>query len=297
MKRGKLFKLMMPLLALTLTGCGTERKPEDYQKDKKEHWIEDVAGSKGEHEFEAVPEATVAATCKQAGSTLERCKVCGYEKSSTIKKLDHEMIDDAANTRTATCAQEGAIAKKCKNCDYTESTPVAKTAHTLGAGVAKDDNGKAYYEYECSTCHNKVESRVKFSDAVMVQGTLGDSGSEKGKFSSSNNGGTTGIGSWTFQLPAGEYDVYFDMKYSTSGEGKTLSERGVKVTLNGANVSFDDTVSDDVIGTSTSEFKSVTFCSITATGGVDVITLQNPYYRYVFDYDNGYVAFVPKASA
>ena len=151
-----------------------------------------------------------------------------------------------------------------------------------------------YYEYECSTCHNKAESRVKISDAVMVQGTLGDSGSEKGKFSSSNNGGTTGIGSWKFQLPAGEYDVYFDMKYSTSGEGKTLSERGVKVTLNGADVSFDNTVSDDVLGTSTSEFKSITFCSITATGGVDVITLQNPYYRYVFDYDNGYVSFLPK---
>ena len=87
------------------------------------------------------------------------------------------------------------------------------------------------------------------------------------------------------------------MKYSSSGEGKTLSERGVKGTLNGVDVTFDNTVSDDVIGTTTTEFNSVTFCSITATGGVDTITIQNPYYRYVFDYDNGYVNFIPKAVA
>ena len=371
MKKTKIIGLLLPLLSLGLAGCGDDNTGENknYSKNATHHWIEDVADSRGEHEFEDSPEDSVAATCSAPGKTAQKCKVCGYTKTTDVAKLKHNyVVDEAASTASTckdagkkvekctlcgdvkektlslanhtyvvdtaassestckvagkkvekcsvcgnvkettlslaehsyvedtsqaaapTCSQVGKKVEKCSVCDNVKETTIPKTAHTLGAGTAKTEDGKTYYEYECSTCHNKVESRVKISDAELIKGSMGTSGNDKGKLSTD-----PGVAAWTFQLPAGEYDVYFDMNYSSSGEGKTLSERGVKVTLNGEDVTFDNTVSDDVIGTSTSEFKSVTFCSITATGGGDVITIQNPYYRYVFDYDNGYVSFLPK---
>ena len=44
-----------------------------------------------------------------------------------------------------------------------------------------------------------------------------------------------------------------------------------------------------------SEYKACTFFTITATGGVDKMTMQNPNYRLVFDTE-GYIVFKPVAT-
>lgn len=330
MKKSKLFNLLMPLMAMSLVGCGetgTESESK-YTRDATYHWIEDVENSKGEHQFEHNDAKSVPATCSAKGKDVETCKVCGYDKETDTAKLrhkyvvdeaqttestcttagkkievceyckdvkttnlslaSHNMVDDPTATVTATCSQPGKTVKKCSNpgCTHTEETPIEKTAHVLGTGTLKNDNGKEYYEYECGTCHNKVQNRVKFTEWASIEG----------EFDSENKLSTSPVGmpTWNIQLPAGEYAVYFEAKISTTG--KTLKNRSVKVTFNGTEVDFDNTKTDEDLGLTTSGYSEFTFCNITATGGVDKITLQNPHYRFVFNPD-GYVTFKPVATA
>ena len=317
----------MSLFAMSLAGCG-EDKPK-YQYDAENHWVEGAEGAKVAHEFEDNEEKSTAATCLDKGIKVRTCKICGYDESTETKKLGHKyavdnetstastctvagkkvekcancgdtketplslashnMAEDTAASTQPTCSTPGTIVKKCSNpgCSHTESENVGTSAHNLGAGVAKDDNGKEYYEYECSTCHNKVQNRVKFTEWASIEG----------EFDSENKLSTSpvvGMPTWNIQLPAGEYAVYFEAKISTTG--KTLKNRSVKVTFNGTEVNFDNTKTDADLGLTTSGYSEFTFCNITATGGIDKITLQNPHYRFVFNPD-GYVTFKPVATA
>ena len=288
MKKTKLLALLMPLLALSMSGCGEEEKAPEYMHDKNNHWLVDAEGnvqegSKAKHDYEEVAEKAVAATCSADGKKVEKCKVCGEEKESKVNKLNHELVDDAASNVAASCSQEGKTVQKCKNCDYKKETPIAKTAHTLGAGVEKTEGGKTYLEYECSVCHQKTTNMIKFTEWESIVGTF-----ESGKLSTE----PFGIPTWNVNLPAGEYNVYFEAKYSSSGAGKNMTDRSVAVTYNGADVSFDATLTEADLGLSTSEYREFTFFKITATGGNDKLTLQNPHYRFVFNPD-GYIVFRP----
>lgn len=292
MKKGKILSILLPMFVLGgLTACGgtteqsgetqkEENKEEEkttYQNDKTYHWTKDDKSDKVKHEYEDEPNKTVQATCTSKGKTFQKCKVCNYEKETEVKMLDHDLVVDEAASKASTCGEAGKKVEKCKNCEFTKSTDLPTSAHTFGAGVEKTEGGKTFLEFECSTCHQKGNNLVSFA-SVQVDGDTATSG----KFPTTDGA----FGTWNVSLPAGEYNVYFTAKFSSSGANYAFSgsnSRGIAVKYNDVEVEFDGTKTAEDYGLSTSEFKEFTFFKITATGGNDVLALQNPYYRLVFD--------------
>ena len=283
----------MPLFAMSLVGCGEKGETETNEKfesDATNHWKVAEDGSKvdkAKHTFAEDTSKAKAATCSTEGEKVEVCSVCGYEKTSKINKLDHTYVEDTAASKAATCSTEGKKVEKCSACQDVKETPIAKTAHTLGAGTAKtDDKGREYTDFECSVCHQTVSTRIAFNTFEEISGTFAE-----GKIA--KDGGEIG---WTFQLPAGDYDVYFEAKFSSSSGGnRTFETRKVVVSYNGNNVEYDTSKTAEDVGMNSSEYKACTFFTIKATGGVDKMTMQNPNYRLVFDTE-GYIVFKPVAT-
>lgn len=282
----------MPLFAMSLAGCGNTDDKKDDQKmefNTTNHWTvaeDGTVGEKAKHTFEEDKSKAKAATCSAEGEKVEKCTVCGYEKKTTLSKLSHEFVEDAAASTTSTCSVPGKKVEKCKNCTEKKETDLPLAAHTLsGAGTAKtDDKGREYTEYYCSTCRGVVSTRIAFNTFEVTQGSF-----ESGKISQD----PVGEIAWNVQLPAGDYDVYFEAKFSSSsGANRTFETRKVNLNYNGVDVEYDKTKTAEDVGMNSSDFVAFTFCSITATGNVDTMKLQNPNYRLVFDTD-GYIVFKP----
>ena len=289
MKKTKFLSILMPLFAMSLVGCGDNGEAKrDF--DSSGHWIVEADGTKGEKEKHTLVEdasKAKAATCSAEGEKVEKCSVCGYEKKSSVSKLAHNYVEDTAAYKAPTCGAEGEKVEKCSACNDIKKTPIAKTAHTLGAGTEKTEGERTYFEFECSTCHNKVNSMIPFKSMTVEAGSFAD-----GKISQD----PVGRIAWNVQLPAGDYDVYFEAKFSSSsGSNRTFETRKVEVTYNGTAVEYDKTKTAEDVGLDSSNFKAFTFCTITATGSIDKLTLENPNYRLVFDTE-GYINFKPVAT-
>ena len=285
----------MPLFAMSLTGCGTkdgEKGEGKMEFNNTNHWTvaeDGTIGEKAKHTFEEDKSKAKAATCSAEGEKVEKCTVCGYEKKTSISKLSHEFVEDTAASTASTCSVAGKKVEKCKNCTEKKETALPLAAHTLsGAGTAKtDDKGREYMEYTCSTCNGVVSTRIAFNTFEVTQGSF-----ENGKISQD----PVGEIAWNVQLPAGDYDVYFEAKFSSSsGANRTFETRKVNLNYNGVDVDYDKTKTAEDVGMNSSDFVAFTFCSITATGNVDTMKLQNPNYRLVFDTD-GYIVFKPVAA-
>lgn len=279
MKKTKLLTILLPILALGgLASCGNKNDDEfEYECDTQYHWLKGDTETRTKHRFEDEPEKAIPSTCSVQGKTFKVCKDCGYESSKDSPFADHVLSVDSSLRVNSTCSEAGHDVEKCANCDYTHTIPLEKTAHTFGAGTEKTDGGKTFLEFECSTCHAKSNNLVAFN-TVEVDGDTATSG----KFPTTAGS----FGSWKVSLPAGEYEVWFSAKFSSSGANLPFSgtdSRGIEVKFNGTTVEFDGTKTAENYGLSTSEYKQFTFFNITATGGNDVLELQNPYYRLVFD--------------
>ena len=335
MKKAKLLSILVPLMAMGLAGCGngspTIKDGTKYESDTSSHWTvgdDGTAGTKEKHTFVEDAAKSTPATCSAKGEKVEVCSVCGYEKKTSVSKaahtyvedttaseastcskagkkvekcsacddvketalskLDHTYVEDTSAKVNPTCSTEGKKVEKCSVCQDVKETALPKSAHTLGAGTQKTENGRTFSEYECSTCHNKVTSMIAFNTFTVEAGSF-----ENGKISQDPVGRIT----WNVQLPAGEYDVYFEAKFSSSsGANRTFETRRVELTYNGTAVDYDKTKTAEDVGLDSSSYKAFTFCKITATGGVDKMTLENPNYRLVFD-TAGYINFVPVSTA
>ena len=262
MKKYRLLSLIFPLFSLCITGCQTET-PEPINEPNNET-------PSGEREYKS--------DRKYHWYELD---AAGNVDLST--KAKHTYVEDTEKSVAATCNTVGKKVTKCSICGYENEDEIPKTAHSLGAGVNKSDGNREYIEYECSICHQKVKNIVKFSDYVSLIGTI-----EDGKLSTDPLGTAT----WNIMLPAGDYDVYFEAKYSSSGEGKKLGDRGIDVSFNDEVIGFNSKLTEQDLGMSTTEFKAFTFFSVTATGGIDSLSLSNAHYRFIFDM-NGYITFKP----
>ena len=283
----------MSLMAMGLAGCGNNGGGKDakYGSDASGHWTVAEDGTKGEkakHDLKEDASKGKAATCKEAGEKVEVCSVCGYEKKTSVNKLAHTYVEDTAASQAATCSAEGKKVEKCSVCQDVKETPIAKTAHTLGAGTARtDDKGREYTDFECSVCHETVSTRIAFNTFTVIAGEFKD-----GKISQD----PVGEIAWNVQLPAGDYDVFFEAKFSSSsGANRTFETRKVNLNYNGVDVEYDKSKTAEDVGLTSSGFNAFTFCTITATGGVDTMKLQNPNYRLVFDTE-GYIVFKPVLS-
>lgn len=257
MKKTRILSFLIPLLSMSLIGCEN-----------------------------AEPEAPTPITGEREYKYDRMYHWYELDSAGNVDKetkAKHTYEDVPEKSTNATCNAEGQKISKCKICGYENIDPIAKTAHSLGGGTTKTENGREYIEYECSICHEKVKNIVRFKDYVKLSGTI-----EDGKLSTD----PVGVATWNIMLPAGDYDVYFEAKYSSSGEGKKLSERGIDVTFNDENVSFNSSLTEKDIGMSSTEYKPFTFFKITATGGIDSLSLSNAHYRFVFDLE-GYITFKP----
>jgi len=296
MKKLKVLSILMPLFGMSLVGCGEKGETETngkFESDATNHWKVDAEGNKTEkakHTFAEDASKAVAATCTADGEKVEICSVCGYEKKSKVNKLDHSYVEDTAASVASTCSVAGKKVEKCKNCTEKKETALPLAAHTLsGAGTAKaDDKGREYTEYTCSTCNSVVSTRIAFNTFEVTKGTFDD-----GKISKEPVEGEI---AWKVQLPAGDYDVYFEAKFSSSSSAanRSFETRKVNLNYNDVDVDYDKSKTAEDLGMSTSEYKAFTFCSITATGNVDTMKLSNPNYRLIFDTD-GYIVFKPVA--
>lgn len=292
MKKTKLLSILMPLFAMSLVGCGNgeDKGVAKREFDSSGHWIVEADGTKGAKEKHTLVEDTSkakAATCSAEGEKVEKCTVCGYEKKSTVSKLAHNYVEDTASYKAPTCGAEGEKVEKCSVCSDVKKTPIDKTAHTLGAGTEKTEGERTYFEFECSVCHNKVSTLIAFNTMTIEAGSFAD-----GKISQD----PVGRIAWNVQLPAGDYDVYFEAKFSSSsGANRTFETRKVEVTYNGTSVEFDKSKTAEEVGLDSTDYKAFNLCTITATGGIDKMTLENPNYRLVFNTE-GYINFKPVAT-
>ena len=78
-------------------------------------------------------------------------------------------------------------------------------------------------------------------------------------------------------------------RVSQSGLGMKLSERAFKVTLNGASVDIEDTVTDILTADGDNDF--VCAPTINLTGNEDTVTIACPNYRIIFT-DGSYLTFI-----
>ena len=78
-------------------------------------------------------------------------------------------------------------------------------------------------------------------------------------------------------------------RVSQSGLGKTLSERSFKVTLNGASVDIENTVTDILTADGDNDF--VCAPTINLTGNEDTVTIACSGYRIIFT-DGSYLMFI-----
>ena len=148
----------------------------EWKADDNNHWHECEAGDggivdKAKHTADETKTKVIkAATCTEAGSAEETCKVCGKKYTVTIKATGHtyEKGEDGKDkvtwTKEATCTEGGEGTKECTVCH--EKTAV--TAEPLGH-VYEQENGEdkvtwtkeatcteaGVGEKECTRCHEK----------------------------------------------------------------------------------------------------------------------------------------------
>lgn len=159
----KFFTTMVAFVALAITACGGGNGGggAEWKSDKTNHWHE-VDGEKvdsAKHEFEEDPSQAVAATCEEAGKTVEKCKVCGYVKETTVKALGHKFVhDDSKIDVPATCQAEGVEYQKCSVCGKTNEKKIDKADHEYGEwqNDASAKCGEAGSRFrQCKNCDHK----------------------------------------------------------------------------------------------------------------------------------------------
>ena len=190
------------------------------------------------------------------------CSVCGYGKQQ------------GGNDNPTSQPDTPAVV------DYT--LPIGGRVWTESAPVNNSD-GKPYIQLS-DAASGKKGVKIKFAD-FGPDSTATISG---GKINPQND--TSVFLSYKVKAPkAGEYQLVMNGRVSSSGIGKTLSERAFKVTLNGASVDIENTQTDVLTGDGDNDF--VAAPTINLTGNEDTITIACPNYRIVFT-DGSYLMFI-----
>ena len=117
--------------------------------------------SKHTHDYgEAV--VTKAATCEEAGESVAKCKICGHEKTSTIKALGHD-LGEATVTKEATCEETGTQKATCKRCNKEVEETIPAKGHTWGEWVTvtePDCTNAGSRKHTCSVCEKEESESV-----------------------------------------------------------------------------------------------------------------------------------------
>ena len=148
---------------------------------------------------------------------------------------------------------------------------------------ANNSDGKPYIQLNDAST-GKKGVKIKFADF----GPDSTATISSGKINPQND--TSVFLSYKIKAPkAGAYQLVMNGRVSQSGLGKTLSERAFKVTLNGASVDVENTVTDILTADGDNDF--VAAPTINLTGNEDTVTIACPNYRIVFT-DGSYLMFI-----
>ncbi len=166
--------------------------------------------------------------------------------------------------------------------NYTEGTP------------AQNLEGKEYIPLNDATA-NKAGVKIKVADFnPSSTNTIGSDG----KCSATSAGSY--VDYWIKAPKAGAYQMVVKCKYSSSGADTSLNnkeaagkehDRGVTVKLNSFQVDIADSRTAEEMGLDTSESRYCVLAPVLdLTGGNDMVSFENPYYRFVFDLES-YIIF------
>ena len=116
----------------------------------------EVVNHKG-HDYKEVSGTRVEATCHSEGSYKEKCGACGDEKTVTVDKTAHNVVEVIVSNPT--CTENGHKHGECQNdgCNYTTADGVVPAlGHDWGNETEKaSPDGTTYTEKECNRCHEK----------------------------------------------------------------------------------------------------------------------------------------------
>lgn len=143
------------------------------------------APATGNHNYVEV--SRIDATCKTAGTVLERCTVCDKEKTTLLPVSDVHTFGDITNV-SATCQEAAHREQTCKICGYVEKTDftgdIAPHAYSLISETKATCTSKGVTVQECDVCGKKQITETDKLDhkygeeATIVAATCENEGSK-----------------------------------------------------------------------------------------------------------------------
>ena len=148
----------------------------EWKADDNNHWHECKAGDgaqvdKAKHTAdETKTNVTKAATCTEAGTAEETCKVCGKKYTATIKATGHTYAkgedgqDVVTWAKEANCTEAGEGTKECTVCHEKAAVTKEALGHTYEQENGEDKvvwtkeascTEAGVGEKECTRCHEK----------------------------------------------------------------------------------------------------------------------------------------------
>ena len=177
----------------------------------------------------------------------------------------------------------------------TAGAPLTVLERTWTEGTkATNLEGKEYIPLTDSV-NNKAGVKIKVADFnPSSTNTIGSDG----KCSVTSAGSY--VDYWIKAPKAGVYQMVVSCKFSSTGADTSLNnkeaagkehDRGVTVKLNSFQVDIADSRTAEDMGLDTSEMRQCVLAPVLdLTGGNDMVSFENPYYRFVFDLDS-YIIF------
>lgn len=111
------------------------------------------------------PEMEIEPTCKQYGSQINTCIVCGYSERAYLDKSDH--FYEVVGSVPATCSQQGQTLSECIMCRQSKCDYLEDVAHngTVVKTVAPSLDDFGYTLYHCANCG--LDYRDNFVDKLL----------------------------------------------------------------------------------------------------------------------------------
>lgn len=131
-----------------------------------------TAGALG-HDWVKDEEASVAATCTEAGKDVFKCSRCEETDEKEVEAAGHKYVKDEDVSREATCAREGAYVEICSVCGDVHKETTEKLPHKPGEPVQENvveatctSEGSYDEVVYCTECKEELSREAKTIDML-----------------------------------------------------------------------------------------------------------------------------------
>ena len=213
----------------------------EYKSDKANHWHVCECGEVDEyvaHTF-VKQASSIDATCSKKGLLVEKCSVCGFERSVVTETIAHKFEIVEAETTYPDCDTAGHIVEKCKDCDETRTIEAAAFGHIWVADPTDPRNAEPTHKHDgikvekCTRCHGTQEVHTPSipHEWTLVEGaeTTTASGKTLSKWQCE-------CGSVSYTLNAYDFDALTAKSNATGVEGYDPGpdSTGIRIAGNGS---------------------------------------------------------------